>query len=179
VRSAFPDVDRSVLARVLAEAGGNPLALLEYPTALTAPERSAQRELPTYLPLTERLQALYGGRVLGLAPDTRHRLLVAALGDSDIPARAYDRSEQLRVLAPAEQAGLLQLEPDGAVRFRHPLVRSRVVDLSTANERRRAHLVLAQRSDADSNRAACHRTAATLGPDEEVAELLEGPPARP
>ena len=178
VRSAFPDVDRFVVARVLAEADGNPLALLELPTALTAHERTAQRELPAYLPLTERLQALYGGRVLPLAADTRHRLLVAALGGSEMTALAHDRSEHARLLAPAEQAGLLQLEPDGVVRFRHPLVRSTVVDLSTAQERRRAHLFLAHRGDSDEDRAAWHRAAATLGPDEEVAHLLEAAAGR-
>ena len=179
VRGRFPSIDQRVLARVLAESDGHPLALLELPTALDASHRTADQELPTHLPFTQRLQSLYGNRILSLPPATRHLVLVAALGGTEAPVPVQDWSERLRVLAPAERAGLLELDRgDGRVRFRHPLVRSTVIDLATAQDRRQAHTVLATSSAVDADRMAWHLAAAALVPDEGVANLLEAAAAR-
>ena len=41
LRSRFPELASSVTRRLLEEAGGNPLALLELPSELTAPQRAS------------------------------------------------------------------------------------------------------------------------------------------
>lgn len=168
----FPDVTGRVAQRVLTESAGNPLALLELPTALDVRQRTAEAPLPAHMPLTQRLQDMYGGRVRQLSPEARQRLLVLALSESELPS---DTSlEWLDPLLPAERAGLVDIgQPSGQVSFRHPLVRSTIIDLSTAIDRRDAHLALASRYAAGNERQAWHLAAATVTPEESVARLLE------
>ena len=56
--------------------------------------------------------------------------------------------------------------------FRHPLIRSALVALSTSDQRRRAHRVLAAYVPVPERRA-WHLAEAAVGPDETVAALLE------
>ncbi|MFJ8565552.1 hypothetical protein [Streptomyces sp. NPDC093514] len=77
-------------------------------------------------------------------------------------------------LEPAERARLIRIHPlTCGIRFRHPLTRSAVVDLSTQEERRDAHRQLADRHPADSGRRAWHLAEAASAPDEHIAQLLE------
>jgi AAA ATPase-like protein len=68
-------------SRVLQEAAGNPLALLELPAM--SGEREDEQELPGGLPLSDRLERAFAARVSDLPDATRLVLLVAALNDSD------------------------------------------------------------------------------------------------
>src|SRR5262249_52747905 len=58
--------------------GGNPLALLELPAALSDDERSGRAPLRPDLPLAERIERAFLARVEPLPEDTRRLLLLAA-----------------------------------------------------------------------------------------------------
>jgi DNA-binding CsgD family transcriptional regulator/tetratricopeptide (TPR) repeat protein len=167
----FPRLTAGVRRRVLEEAQGNPLALLELPAALERSGVHGSGDAPAVLPMTRRLQGLFASRIAGLPPATRRQLLLAAL----------DRSGSLKILhaglddlVAAEVAGLVQVDPDHPrLAFRHPLIRSAVVELATNAQRREAHRELARLLGDQPDRNAWHLGAATLGLDESVAQLLE------
>jgi DNA-binding CsgD family transcriptional regulator len=176
ISARFPDLAPAVRRRVLAEAQGNPLALLELPLTLNAAQRRALAALPRILPLSGRLHALFTSRASDLPAPTRYLLLLAALegsGDLAVLQAAAGRRE-IDDLAPAEQAGLVYVEKEtGRLAFRHPLIRSAVVELSVSQDMRRAHRALAAQLDDQPERQAWHLANAALGPDGEVAGLLE------
>src|SRR4051794_10549233 len=102
-----------VRQRLLADAQGNPLALLELPAALTLPQREAVGALPAVLPLGRRLQAVFASRVESLPAATRAVLLLAALdgtGDLDVLVPSEPARPNVDDLAPAERARLVRVE---------------------------------------------------------------------
>ncbi|MEV7080942.1 AAA family ATPase [Streptomyces sp. NPDC093516] len=172
-----PDVSPAVRRRITAEARGNPLALVELPLALSAEQRSTLAAVPRFLPLSERLQAMFASRVVKLPDRSRELLLIAALdgtGDlASVEAAAAGRAS-VDDLAPAEQERLVTVSADNRrLSFRHPLIGSAVVELATAAERRRAHGALAEVLNDQLERRAWHLGEAAVGPDETVAALLE------
>ncbi|MFI0740202.1 AAA family ATPase [Streptomyces sp. NPDC021100] len=174
--SRFPGLARGARRRLLAEAGGNPLALLELPAAL----RPDAEDSPAVLPLSSRLETLFGSRVAELPAATRHVLLIAALegtGDLGVLRAAADRDGRgygLEDLAPVERARLVHIEEGTRkLTFRHPLIRSAVVGQAPSGERRAVHAALARVLTDRPERRAWHLGEATLEPDEEVAALLE------
>ena len=72
----------------------------------------------------------------------------------------------------AVRADLVTID-DLRLRFRHPLIRSTVLQLATVGQRRAVHRRLALSQAAQPDRAAWHRALAATGPDEEVAAALE------
>jgi DNA-binding CsgD family transcriptional regulator len=177
VEARFPVLAARVRQRLLTEACGNPLALLELPVALTDPQRLALQALPEVLPLSERLQALFATRVAAVPVSTRAILLLAALeetGDLGVIQAAAGGADSLADLPPAERARLVRVE-EGARRivFRHPLIRSAVVSLATLGERRAAHRSLADALADSPERRVWHLAEATVEPDEHVADYLE------
>ncbi|MFF2548126.1 ATP-binding protein [Kitasatospora sp. NPDC058063] len=173
----FPALAPRVRRRLMAEAEGNPLALLELPTALTDAQRAASLPLPTRLPLTQRLQAAFASRIRGLPAVTRHLLLVAALdgtGNLLVLRRAVAGRCDPKHLAPAERGQLVRIdETTGRLEFRHPLVRSAVVGLSTGDQRRHVHRALAEAWGAAAEQRVRHLALAAVEPDERIAALLE------
>jgi DNA-binding CsgD family transcriptional regulator len=175
-------LDESVLERIIAETGGNPLALLELPRGLTPAQVAGGFGLPAALPLSARIEQSFTRRLAGLPLDARRLLLVAAaepVGDSAVLWRAAQLLGISETAANAvESDGLLML--DGAVVFRHPLVRSAVYGAASPVERRGAHRALADATDPDiyPDRRAWHRAQAVSLPDEEVATELERSAAR-
>jgi DNA-binding CsgD family transcriptional regulator len=177
VDARFPALAPRVRDRLLAESRGNPLALVELPGALSGPQRAALRALPAVLPLSRRLQAVFATRIIGLPAPARYLLLLAALegtGGLHVLQAAAGRPASLDDLAPAQRARLVHVdEGNGQLAFRHPLTRSAVVELSTSGERRRAHRALAGLLADQPERQVWHLAEAAVGPDEEVADLLE------
>lgn len=175
--SRYPALAPRVRRRLMAEARGNPLALLELPVALSDSQRTASEALPGHVPLTSRLQAAFASRIDALTAVTRYLLLLAALegtGDLHVLQQAVAGRCSLKHLGPAERARLIRIDDrTGRLTFRHPLTRSAVVDLSTSDQRRNAHRALARPLADQPERQAWHLGQATVAPDEEVAALLE------
>ncbi len=158
--------------RVLAEAAGNPLALLELPRVLTG----AVREGP--LPLTDRLRDAFETQLDRLGEPARTVLLVAAAdgtGDlSPILRAAAALGASLADLDQARAAGLVEVTA-GTLAFRHPLIRAAVQHAAPLALRRAAHQALAEALDApgQADRRAWQQAAAAAGPDEGIAAELE------
>jgi hypothetical protein len=172
-------VPSSMRERVLRAAEGNPLALIDLPSALESFHGEAVGSPPDLLPVTMRLEAAYAARAQGLPATARRLLLIAAVNDSDQIAEAVAAANLLSKetmtadgFAPAEAADLLDL--DGArIRFRHPLVRSAMYQKAPSSERRAIHAALATALDREPDRQAWHRAAAVIGPDDGVAKELD------
>ncbi|MEV0401464.1 ATP-binding protein [Actinoallomurus sp. NPDC050550] len=161
--------------RVLAEAQGNPLALIELPTALRA-GGTAGSYRPGALPLSTRLQETFHGQVDELPDATRTLLLIAAASEglSDVLTAGARFGANAADLIPAEKAGLVRIDDD-VVALRHPLIREVVYQQAPLGLRLAAHAALAEVLPGDHNadRRAWHLAAATVGVDEEVAAGLE------
>jgi DNA-binding CsgD family transcriptional regulator len=180
--SRAAELPPSVRARVLAEAEGNPLALVELPIALGAPDEQARPLL--WLPLTDRLEHAFGQRAVALPAATRTLLLVAALDEGGGVAEAvraattlHDADLTADDLAPAIAAGLVRVV-DGRLVFRHPLMRSAIRQGASASRRQKAHAALAEALVEDPDRHIWHHAAASSGPDEAVAVGLEAAATR-
>ncbi|MFF4346219.1 helix-turn-helix transcriptional regulator [Streptomyces sp. NPDC001530] len=177
IQSTFPSMAPRVRQRVVSEARGNPLALLELPDALKVTQLSAVEALPDVLPLRGRIETLFASRISRLPAATRETLLTMALegsGDLRVLHMAAGGDAALDTLAPAESANLVEVNLTARhIAFRHPLVRSAVVESSTNVERRRVHRTLADLFVYDPERRAWHLAEASVEPDEEVAALLE------
>jgi DNA-binding CsgD family transcriptional regulator len=177
VGDRFPALAPPVRQRLLAEAEGNPLALLELPVALSGQQRTGAGPLPDWLPLSRRLQTAFESRITALPPAARYLLVLAALDGTGSLATLHAAAPEPPAaddLAPAERTGLVRVSEDGSrVEFRHPLIRAAVLALSTSGQRRRAHAALARQLSAEPERRAWHLAQAATGPDEAVARLLE------
>jgi DNA-binding CsgD family transcriptional regulator len=177
VTTRFPELAASVRRRIVTEARGNPLALLELPAALSDLQRSAHAALPAVLPLGGRLRALLSSRISALPAATRYLLLIAVLegtGNLRLLRAAAAPLCEIDDLAPAEQAGLVHVdEATGGVIFAHPLIRSAVIELAPSSHVRRAHQALAAQLHDQPERGAWHLAGAAIEPDETVASQLE------
>jgi DNA-binding CsgD family transcriptional regulator len=175
VLAHFPDLDPTVRRRILSEARGNPLALLELPAAWGSSRRPPLAALPPTLPLSRRLHGLFASRIVALPARTRRLLLLMALdGTGDLRVLRIAGGPTLRDLDAAEQARLARLDRDShRLAFRHPLIRAAVVELATADERRETNRVLAELWADQPDRCGWHLAEATIEPDEDVAARLE------
>lgn len=177
-----PGLPPYVVDRVIEEARGNPLALIELSAALT-PAQRAGRLGPSALPdaaagLPVRLQDGFLEQLRRLPEAAQVVLLVAAAddtGDLTVVLSAAGRlGSAVEDLEPAERAGFLLLSGQ-ALRFRHPLVRYAAYQGAPLVRRIAAHRALADAlgEAGQAHRRAWHLAAASTGPDEGVAEELE------
>ncbi|MFG1710660.1 AAA family ATPase [Nonomuraea sp. M3C6] len=106
LKAHFPALAPRAHQRLLADAQGNPLALLELPVALGDFQRVSGNVLPPVLPLSGRLQAVFAARIKDLPAATYDLLLLAVLdGTGDLNVlHAGD------ALGPAERARLVRVE---------------------------------------------------------------------
>jgi len=166
-----------VAARIVADSGGNPLAMVEVLLLLTPEQLAGRSALPEQLPSVLGLASHFLRQLQGLSQDTRSLLVLASsmlTDDSTVLWRA---------------AGLLGLPPDAAddaetrgivaigdtVEFRHPLIRSAVYQAAEPAQRHSAHRAIAAvaQQEHSDDIASWHLAAATAQPDEELAANLE------
>jgi DNA-binding CsgD family transcriptional regulator len=183
--SALPaPLDARVRDQIVAETGGNPLALVELARTLTPEELAGGFGLAEALPRpgadrsrASGIEEIFGRRLRTLPEPTRKLLLIAAADPLGEPTHVIRAAEQLGIgldaAAPAIDAELVEL--GARVRFRHPLVRSTVYRAATLREAQEAHGALAAATDpeVDPDRRAWHRAKSTPAPDEDVAQELE------
>ena len=168
----------SVRDRLLADAAGNPLALIELPVCLSDAQLSGRTRMPDAIPLSLRLQVAFMQQIKRLPRTSQSALLLAAADDAGELAVILPAARALGLpddaLDAAERHGLI--ETDGLkLTFRHPLIRSAMYESATSGERRQAHGALAEacRMDEYGDRRLWHLAVATLSADEEIAEGLE------
>ena len=168
--------------QVLAQAAGNPMALIELSRVIAADPAAGRRWAAEPLPLDRPARPPSwppGSRALPAAGAGR----AAARGGRRQrgPGRRGVPGLTADALAPAEAAGLIRVDTSGP-QFTHPLVRSAVYHAVPFAERAAAHLQIAEALRDQPDRYAWHLAAAALEPDERVAALLEetgGPGAAP
>jgi DNA-binding CsgD family transcriptional regulator len=170
-------LDARVRDRIVSEARGNPLALLELPRGLTPAELAGGFGLPGALPLPGRLEESFQRQLDALPAETRRLVQLAAADPVGDPVLVWQAAERLGIGAgaatAAAEAGLLEF--GAQVRLRHPLVRSMAYRSASLQDRREVHRALADVTDAqaDPDRRAWHRAQAAPGPDEDIAAELE------
>jgi DNA-binding CsgD family transcriptional regulator len=171
-------LDGVVRDRVIADLGGNPLALLEVYGQLTPEQLAGVAGLPEILPLGDRLAKKLLGPIPDMPRETQTLLLLAAAEPDGTASVLWTAAASLGLsadaAAPAEAQGVLRLGQPRA--FRHPLLRLAIYESATVAQRQRVHRALADALDhaVDRDRRAWHRAAASLTPDEDVAAELEG-----
>jgi DNA-binding CsgD family transcriptional regulator len=166
-------------AQVLAQAAGNPMAMIELAKVIADDPAASRRWAAEPLPLTDRLTAVLASRFATLPEQAQAALLLAAVADGPDLSAAASRGAGPDALAlvPAEQLGLVKIDRTG-LRFSHPLVRSAIYHSAPFAQRAAAHRQLAEALHDQPDRRAWHLAAAALHPDEQVASLLEATAAQ-
>ena len=172
----FVHLPTRVRRGVVDEAQGNPLALLEFAALAGGSHDSARRHTSVTSGMSREVRTLYEARIERLPEPTRRLLLLAVLdgsGGLGVLAAASE-SGGLDELGPAERDHLIVVDDrTGEMRFRHPMIKSAVVERSTHEERRAAHLRLALLFADQPERRGHHLGEAALAPDEDVAAAVE------
>ncbi len=159
--------------QVLAQSAGNPAALIEFGAAAAGDEPVSRWALDP-LPVSRRVARVYASQLSGLPESTLTALLVASAASPGDLAAVLGRSSVLDIdtLSAAELAGLITVTSAG-VAFVHPLLRSALYYRAPFTARASAHRTLAAALKDRPDRRAWHLGKAALGPDEQIAVLLE------
>jgi DNA-binding NarL/FixJ family response regulator len=159
--STFP---RPTLVRIAQAAGGNPLYAVEIARELA---HRGEDDVSGRVPVPQDLDALVRARVRALPADAHDALLRAAT-----LARPDTTTIDPVELAPAEEAGLVRVQPDGRIEFVHPLFASAVYSAAPAGRLRETHRAVADLAR-DPEERARHLALAASGPDAQVVEELQ------
>jgi DNA-binding CsgD family transcriptional regulator len=173
VEQGLPQLPRASRRRVLAQAQGNPLAILELGCVAEQYPRRTDYCVDV-IPLSDRLKQSFSFRISDLPEETRRVLLLLALHGREDLAAMQELGIDLSALRPAEEACLIVIDDSRmSLRFAHPLMKAAVVDESSFADRRSAHLAIAESLVDEPHRQAWHLANAAVDVDENTAELLE------
>ncbi|MGW0807779.1 AAA family ATPase [Nonomuraea sp. NPDC002799] len=171
-------LDERVRDRILAEARGNPLALLELPRSAGLAGMAGGFALPPSAPGV--IEQSFRARLELLSPQARLLITVAAADPVGDPGLLWRAAELMGIEPSAATEAAALVEFGTRIRFSHPLARSTAYRAASTADRQRAHEALAAVTDpaADPDRLAWHRAEASTGPDEQVAAELAQSAAR-
>jgi DNA-binding CsgD family transcriptional regulator len=165
--------------RILQHARGNPLALVELPASRRSAAELDGDLSSSPLPLSERLERAFAGRLDRLPEPTRDLLLIAAVNSESSLQESLAAARILAgagigvaAFAPAVTAGLLRHDHE-RIQFRHPLVRSGILQSESLHRRQAAHQALAAVLADEPYRSTWHRAQGTIGKDDALADELE------
>src|SRR5262249_13640361 len=115
-------ISPAVSDQLIQGTGGNPLALIEVPLALTEEQLAGAEPLLDPLPVTTHVEHAFLARLRRLPDETQSALLVAAAEDSGDLSTTVRAARELgagaEALDPAEQAGLVEIRAP-ELQFRH------------------------------------------------------------
>jgi hypothetical protein len=164
-----PALPVNLRRRVIEEAAGNPLALLELSGTLTSglPSQGVpvSGSLVSPTQVSGEVQRAFGDQIERLPEATQSLLLVAAADDTGDVVRVLAASRTFHAnaedLEPAERAGLIMVDA-GKVSFRHPLIRAAAYHGPPFGRRLAAHAALAATCESpdQADRHAWQRAAA-------------------
>ena len=160
--------------RLIESTSGNPLALMELSAVLDESQLAGLEPLP----VSSSIERAFRAHIERLPEQTQTVLLIAAADDSGSAATVLRAAGHLgaqpHALDAAEHGELLRVR-GGRLEFRHPLIRSAVYQAAPFSRRCAAHAALAEALDpeADADRRAWHRAAASVDVDASVAGELE------
>ena len=164
---------------VLEHARGNPLALVELPTAWRSAGVDVLSSASATVPLTTRLEQAFAARISDLPSLTRDALLIAAVNAEESLAEVLAGAAILsgvgvttEWLEPAAEARLVRFDHVG-IRFRHPLVRSGVLYNEPLRRRQAAHAAMSTVLRYEPYRQVWHQAQAVNGHDDDVAARLD------
>ncbi|MFI6224394.1 AAA family ATPase [Nocardia salmonicida] len=170
-----PLLSSTVRQRLLGQAAGNPLALIELPRAM----RETTDRVVEDFPLTARLEAAFAARSAELSEPARILLVVLAADVTCDAGRLLRAATELAGtpvgtahLQEAIDVGLVEMAGP-LLRFRHPLMRSATYVRASLTLRLGAHSILAEVLAGFPDKQLWHRAAATLGTDDAIAAQLE------
>ncbi|WP_168627062.1 LuxR family transcriptional regulator [Cryobacterium sp. BB307] len=166
-----------VRQELIRRTGRNPLALVELPGALSTEQLAGLEPLPSHLPLTDGLERVFLDRYRSVPASAQAFALVASVDDSGDSAIVRDAAQRLGAVDGEDDAvgaGLI-VTTGTRVHVRHPLVRSAIYLAAPDEQRRRAHLALAEALElrGETDRATWHRASAQVSPDEPIAADLD------
>ena len=168
-----PGFSPDVVARLVSETGGNPLALKECQRVLSRAQRAGAAPLPTVLPVPGRLQDVYVNELGELSLRAWRAAVMCAASSDQLPgpvlaALVAEGLDPERCLA---EAGEVLVAQGGVLTFRHPMLRSATWARASASERLSVHGALAAVIP-DRAARAWHHAEATLGHDAALAREL-------
>ena len=173
--TALAHLDESTRSRILADASGNPLAVVELATAV-ADDGVVEHPLSDApLPTTRRIENAFLGQLACLTEEEQTLLLLVATAGTltalELARAATTLGVGDRALGTLHSCGLMKMHAD-RIEVRHPLIRSAAYGAANLPTRAAAHRALAAALESRT-RAVWHTAAATYGPDEAVAAELD------
>lgn len=164
---------------ILGHARGNPLALVELPRTWRSAGAAFGSAASAVVPLSTRLEGAFAARIRELPAATRDALLIAAVDAEESlievlagTAVLFGSGVTSEILEPAQEARLITFD-EVSIRFRHPLVRSGVLQSESPRRRQGAHAALSRVLRSQSYRRVWHLAQSVDGPDDEVADRLD------
>jgi DNA-binding CsgD family transcriptional regulator len=178
LRRAAPDLAPAIRERVLAEAAGNPLAVVELARVMPRADAAGERLAPAPPTLTTRLERAFAAELDELPSGARLLMLAAALDGRAPLSELLDAATAVNRglvgvgdLDPAVEARLVEVEGN-RVAFRHPLIGSAVRQAALPGLVLALYAALAE-AVADPERRLWNRASAAIGFDEGIAAELE------